>query len=440
MSGQLVGTKDYFLTTSQTESTGKFIRSEGAIHSSLTTRNPRVFAMAENQSTRYLSPCQFLTDSFEDPENLYIHNLICSVLNCIFMLPGICGNVLVISAVWKTPSLQTPSNGLLLSLATSDLAVGMLAQPSFSVWRISQMVGDIKVHCVAGVMSESFGWLLAGVSLFTITAISCERFLAVHLHLRYHDTVTRRGIAKVVLSFWLIWILITVMRFVLINRKILRIIAVNFLVLTSTTMFIAYIMIFRLVRRHQMQIQQQCFTRSQANGRNPGNKTIDMVRYKRSTITMLYILGFFLLCYFPFLVVMLVQIAIGETLQTKVAYLYTVTSIFINSAVNPLIYCWRMKEIRMAIMKVINSVHVNAIEPERSRSCVATKRHPSIELKTIQPSFITEYRAFSESNLNTQIFNSIKFDVSNDSKSREVSSDENYPTRSLERMYKNCTN
>lgn len=353
------------------------------------------------------------------------------------MLPGICGNVLVILAVWKTPSLQTPSNGLLLSLATSDLAVGLLAQPSFSAWRISQIAGNLEVHCVAGVMSESFGWLLAGVSLFTITAISCERFLAVHLHLRYHNIVTRRGIAKVVLSFWLIWILITVLRFFVVNRKILRIIAVNFLVLTSSIMFIAYIMIYRLVRRHQMQIQQQCFTRSPDDGRN---KTIDMVRYKRSTITMLYILGLFLFCYFPFLCVMIVEIAIGETLQTKAAYLYTVTSIFINSALNPLIYCWRMMEIRIAIQKIINSANVNAIDPDRSRSCIVTKRRPSIELQTIQPSVISEYKAFSESNLRTQAFNSSKSDLSNLPKSRETSSESDYLTQSMEQMYKNYTN
>ena len=270
--------------------------------------------------------------------------------------------MLVILAVWKTPSLQTTSNALLLSLAASDLAVGSLAQPSFSAWRISQIGGNIEVHCVAGILSESLGWLLAGVSLFTITAISCERFLAVHLHLRYHVTVTRRGIAKVVLTFWLIWIIITILRFFVVSRKILRIIAVNFLVITSAIMFMAYIMIYRLVRRHQVQIQQQCFARS------PGEtkKTIDMVRYKRSTITMLYILGFFLLCYFPFLMVMVVELAKGETLQTKAAYLYTVTSIFINSAMNPLIYCWRMMEIRMAIRKILKFSTVNSIEPEKS--------------------------------------------------------------------------
>ena len=350
--------------------------------------------MNQSQSaTDPVNPCRFLTDSVEDPEYLFVHNLICSILNCVFLVPGIIGNVLVILAVWKTPSLQTPSNALLMSLATSDLAVGLLAQPSFSAWRISQMAGDIKVHCVAGAVSESFGWLLAGVSLFTITAISVERFLAVHLHLRYHDIVTRRGIAKVVLSFWLLWITITVLRFFVVNRKMLRIIAVNFLVITSAIMFLAYIMIYRLVRRHQLQIRQQCITSSPDDNRN---KNIDMVRYKRSTITMLYILGFFLLCYFPFLLVMLVELAIGETLQSKAAYLYTVTSIFINSALNPLIYCWRMMEIRMAIRKIITSRKVNSIKPEKS--FIVIKRRPFLEQQTTQPSFDTKHAELYASN------------------------------------------
>ena len=359
--------------------------------------------MNQNQSaTDPVNPCRFLTDSVEDPEYLFFHNLVCSILNCVFLLPGIIGNVLVILAVLKTPSLQTPSNALLMSLATSDLAVGLLAQPSFSAWRISQMTDDLKVHCVAGAVSESFGWLLAGVSLFTITAISVERFLAVHLHLRYHDIVTRRGIAKVVLSFWLLWITITVLRFFVVNRKILRISAVNFLVITSAIMFLAYIMIYRLVRRHHLQIRQLCFTRSP-------DKNIDMVRYKRSTITMLYILGFFLLCYFPFLLVMLVELSIGETLQSKAAYLYTVTSIFINSALNPLIYCWRMMEIRMAILKIITSRKVNSIKPERS--FIVTKRRPSFELQTMPPSFLTKNGGLNASN---QPINS-RSDLSNSS-------------------------
>jgi len=92
---------------------------------------------------------------------------------------------------------------------------------------------------------------------------------------------------------------------------------------------------------------------------------------------------------------MLVELAIGETLQSKAAYLYTVTSIFINSALNPLIYCWRMMEIRTAILKMITSRKVNSIEPVKS---FVTKKGPSLELQTKQPSFVAENRGLHTSN------------------------------------------
>ena len=94
---------------------------------------------------------------------------------------------------------------------------------------------------------------------------------------------------------------------------------------------------------------------------------------------------------------MLIEVAIGESLQTKAAYLYTVTSIFINSALNPLIYCWRMMEIRMAIRKIINFPNaVTLIETEKS--FIVTKKQPSLELQTIQPSLISDNPGLYDSN------------------------------------------
>lgn len=318
--------------------------------------------------------CAFLADSVEDTNYLYLHNLICSILNCFFIFPCIIGNVLVIMAISKTPSLQTSSNSLVLALASSDLAVGVIAQPALSAWRLSQIASDLKVSCVVGVLSENVGWLLAGVSLFVITAISCERFLALHLHLRYNDIVTRRRLAKVVLSFWFIWAIITILRFFVVNMNILRIIAIIFLVISSLIMFAAYVMIYRLVRKHQRQIRQQCFIIIPSES----NKLIDMARYKRSTLTMLYILGFFLLCYFPFLTVMVVEIAVGVTLKTKAAYFYTVTTVYINSALNPVIYCWRLREMRLAIRKLVN-INTNFTEAENSFSLTHAKRLQAIQ-------------------------------------------------------------
>ena len=52
-----------------------------------------------------------------------------SVLNALLIPICIAGNVLVLVAVWRNPSLRTPSTILLCSLAVSDLFVGFLHLP-----------------------------------------------------------------------------------------------------------------------------------------------------------------------------------------------------------------------------------------------------------------------------------------------------------------------
>ena len=53
------------------------------------------------------------------------------VVNTLLMLTTIIGNILVLSAIWKTSSLRTPSIILLCGLATTDLVVGLVVQPLF---------------------------------------------------------------------------------------------------------------------------------------------------------------------------------------------------------------------------------------------------------------------------------------------------------------------
>ena len=54
-----------------------------------------------------------------------------SVLNALLIPICIAGNVLVLAAVWRNPSLRTPSTILLCSLAVSDLFVGFLVLPVY---------------------------------------------------------------------------------------------------------------------------------------------------------------------------------------------------------------------------------------------------------------------------------------------------------------------
>ena len=104
-------------------------------------------------------------------------------------------NILTIHALRKTSSLPKPLKILLLSLAVSDLGVGLLAQPL----HIAKMVNPANstsalVYTAKAVFIYS--------SFFSVVAISVDRFLAIHLHLRYQELVTHKRIVAVVISIW----------------------------------------------------------------------------------------------------------------------------------------------------------------------------------------------------------------------------------------------
>ena len=57
------------------------------------------------------------------------HAIAISVLNVALCLTAVVTNSAMLIAIWKTPSLHSPSNILLANLALSDLGVGLIVQP-----------------------------------------------------------------------------------------------------------------------------------------------------------------------------------------------------------------------------------------------------------------------------------------------------------------------
>ena len=71
------------------------------------------------------------------------------VINCAVNIPlaitSIIGNLLVLHAVWKTPTLHVPSVVLLCGLALSDLTVGAVVQPFFIANDLRENVPEYRV-------------------------------------------------------------------------------------------------------------------------------------------------------------------------------------------------------------------------------------------------------------------------------------------------------
>lgn len=189
--------------------------------------------MNNNTSTKNNSASNF-------PNSIAIIN---SVLNAPLMPISIIGNALVISAILKTPSLRSPSTTLLCSLAVSDLLVGLMVQPLYITKEVT------KVHVFPAFhISEIMQFTLCGVSLCTITAISLDRFAALHYHMRYATMVT---IPRVLYTLVIIWLNVSLLSgFYFWNKDIFFSgISVAICVCLFISSF-SYCRIFKIVQQH----------------------------------------------------------------------------------------------------------------------------------------------------------------------------------------------
>ena len=116
------------------------------------------------------------------------------LLNVLLMLPSITGNVFLLVAILRTSSLRSPSTIFLCSLAVSDLLVGMVVQPFYIAHQLNP---GLRLKDAF----DAFSSLLdCGVSLCTVTAISVDRYLALHHHMRYQNLMTDKRAMYISLS------------------------------------------------------------------------------------------------------------------------------------------------------------------------------------------------------------------------------------------------
>jgi hypothetical protein len=142
----------------------------------------------------------FLDESRSQHYDIFLFAVI--VINALAAFFAICCNFVVVYIISKTPSLQTPSNILILGLAISDFIVGILSQPFFCLAKYFYVARDIDLFCTTVKVYDSSVNSLGTVSFLTLSAITADRYLAVYLHLRYLELVTVRRYGIVLVCIW----------------------------------------------------------------------------------------------------------------------------------------------------------------------------------------------------------------------------------------------
>ena len=269
-------------------------------------------------------------------------------------ISAVVGNSLVLASIWRTPSLHSPSNVLIAGLAISDLCVGLLVEPTGFVYGLAQHINSVHVFCYAAVLMWLSGTLLTLASLITITAISLDFYLALHLHLRYKELVTVGRMVRVVVGIWVCAFTATLLR--IWYRKHVNYVYVSLVSLCLLVTTKAYFKVFRIVHHHQTQIQSlELQVREPADPED--GAPMNITEQRKPLIAKFLIYCLLIVCYLPLCVtVTLVRIrGYGSTDLNTMDKISRVLVCF-NSTLNPFIYCWRFHNIRSAVIETARKI------------------------------------------------------------------------------------
>ena len=262
-------------------------------------------------------------------------------------------NIVAIIALRKTPSLRKPLKMLLLSISVSDLFVGLLVQP----FNVALHVIDKRNPIVAPLVRVHviLGHFFCTATLLGICAVSVDRFLTIHLQPRYQEIVTHRRVEAVVISIWVLSAVLSLPR-IRIHSEKASTITLAIIVFTTLGCLVAiaiiYLKLYVVLKHHIMQVQ--------ALNINLDSQTTvaieDTARQKKCTVAIFYLYLTLLICYLPNTCIALMILVDAYVPASEVIH-FSDALVYLNSCLDPLIYCWKMRQVRLAAMNILRNIH-----------------------------------------------------------------------------------
>ncbi|XP_029029493.1 histamine receptor H2b [Betta splendens] len=302
----------------------------------------------------------------------------CTALRWLVLVPFIAltigGNVMVCLAVWLSRRLRRVANCFVVSLAVTDLLLGLLVLPlSAAVELRGQRWPLGGALCNAYVSLDA---MLCTASIVTLLAISADRYLAISAPLSYCRRVTPARAAAALVAIWA-WSL--AVSFVPIhlgwntadysvqhldwatgaeeeegrychfewNNNYVLIYAFGLFYLPLLLMCGMYLRIFRVAREqvHRIRAATPSFARRAS--------TSAVAREHKATVTLAAVLGAFVLCWFPYFTYLTYtgvkeETAPPDTLSSVVLWLG-----YFNSTLNPILYPAFNRDFRRAYAELL---------------------------------------------------------------------------------------
>ncbi|KAJ9581093.1 hypothetical protein L9F63_023728 [Diploptera punctata] len=319
-------------------------------------QSPIIHRHIDNMTTR-MSP---LLDSA--PLSVAVAVLLVFVLSPMIL----CGNSLILTAVYRFKRLRTPSNYLLASLASSDLGVGLFLPVGMYLEITASNSENISDNLNIGLCLVPYCLIisLCSVSVLVMAAIAVDRFTSLAQPLRYNNLITHSSVERYIAAFWLYALLIgfspliysqcittsSSIRNCSFGSAVAR--PVQFFLFCSVygpsalILLVCYCYIYVVARYHARAIYSvELSLRQHQDGSH--------CRYGQ---TLAITVGLFLCLWLPFQTFMLLDIFRGTRFLSDWTSIYLALPIFASSAVNPWVYGYRNSEVRTSVQRVMEEL------------------------------------------------------------------------------------
>ena len=304
------------------------------------------FTSHPNQETIKLSFCSLNMEDSKGTKYIFNPYFFVSV-NVILSITSLSGNILILAALPKVLSLHPPSKLLFQCLSCTDLLVGLLSQPLFITYLTTISNKNWGICGITESLANISSAVLCGESINTLTAISVDRLLALLLRLRYRQVVNYKRVRLFVIISWS-----ASFTFALTYLWNKRFFFLHCTIWIATCLAIStscYAKIYVTLHRQRAQVQN-------AIQRGPGC-LMNIARYKKTVSSALWVHLTLIVFYLPYTIAVAVNTIGGKSSSNIIAWSISGILVFLNSSLNPVLYCWKIREVRHAVKDTIGQYY-----------------------------------------------------------------------------------
>ncbi|XP_036319992.1 histamine H2 receptor [Rhagoletis pomonella] len=288
--------------------------------------------------------------------------------NILIMICIVAGNALSILAITTCRRLRSLiANIFILSLAVSDFGVGLLL-PYHIAFYLGSNLGQSKLFCVLRFVLIIFSCC---VSIMTLITIAVDRYIAIVYALHYRRFMTRRVSFLIIAFNWMAGATVAIIpvfsnRFkTAIECEFYQVLPIWYMagviipgfVLIWLFMLLIY---WRIMREAAKQMEPSRCNREMKRrcSKKLGRRIPD---WKSMQIVVL-IMGCFSICWLTYFIVVCLEIVKVYNISL-VIYKMAFSLAMFNSAMNPIIYCWKNKSFRRAYWRLLRCKNPNHNKP-----------------------------------------------------------------------------